>query len=276
MNSSIVNPSASEQTSTSRPFFSDGLKGKKFLVLGIANERSIAWGITQGLHAAGADLMLTFAGEALEKRVRPLAASINCENVVPCDVQSDEQIEALFQTVEKTWGKLDGIVHSVAYADREDLQGRFSKTSRKGFALALDVSAYSLVALAGRAEALMKDGGSIITLSYLGAERVVPNYNVMGVAKAALESSVRYLASDLGPNNIRVNAISAGPIKTLAASGIPHFRELLSKFAEKSPLRRNVTLEDVANSAMFLLSSAGSGVTGEVMYVDCGFNVMGM
>jgi len=255
---------------------SDGLKGKKFLVLGVANERSIAWGITQALHAAGAELMLTYAGEAIERRVRPLAQSIGCEHVEPCDVQSDEQIEAIFAAVKAKWGRLDGIVHAVAFAEREDLQGRFSKTSRKGFALALDVSAYSLIALAGKAEPLMNEGGSIITLSYLGAERVVPNYNVMGVAKAALESSVRYLAADLGPSNIRVNAISAGPIKTLAASGIPHFRDMMAAFAEKAPLRRNVSVEDVARCAVFLLGSGGSGMTGEVMYIDCGFNIMGM
>jgi enoyl-[acyl-carrier protein] reductase I len=192
-------------------------------------------------------------------------------------VQSDEQLDKVFAEVESKWGSIDGVIHSVAFADGEDLKNRFSRTSRKGFQLALDVSAYSLIAVAGRAEALMRaQGGSIITLSYLGAERVVPNYNVMGVAKAALESAVRYLAADLGPQNIRVNAISAGPVKTLAASGIPHFRDMLNSFAEKAPLRRAITQEDVANSALYLLGSLSSGVTGETIYVDSGFNILGM
>ena len=250
--------------------------GKKILVLGVANERSIAWSVAQALHAEGATIALTYAGEAIERRVRPLAAEIGCETVLSCDVRSDEQLDALFKELSQRWGTLDGIVHSVAYAEKDDLHNRFSRTSRAGFALALDVSAYSLIALGGRAEPLMRErGGSIITMSYLGAERVVPNYNVMGVAKAALESSVRYLASDLGPAGIRVNAISAGPIKTLAAAGIPQFREMLSAFAEKAPLRRNVTQEDVAATATFLLG-AGSAITGETIYVDCGFNIMGM
>lgn len=252
------------------------VQGKKFLVLGVANERSIAWGIAQGLHKAGADLCFTYVGEAIEKRVRPLAESLGCNYLLPCDVQSDDQLDALVEDISARWGRLDGIIHSVAFAEKEDLQARFCKTSRKGFALALDVSAYSLIAIAGRAERLMTEGGSIITLSYLGAERVVPNYNVMGVAKAALESAVRYLASDLGGNQIRVNAISAGPIKTLAAAGIPQFREMLSAFADKAPLKRNVSVEDVANTALFLLGPAGAGITGETIYVDCGFNVMGM
>jgi enoyl-[acyl-carrier protein] reductase I len=252
------------------------VQGKKFLVLGVANERSIAWGIAQGLHKAGADLCFTYVGEAIEKRVRPLAESLGCNYLLPCDVQSDDQLDALVEDISARWGRLDGIIHSVAFAEKEDLQARFCKTSRKGFALALDVSAYSLIAIAGRAERLMTEGGSIITLSYLGAERVVPNYNVMGVAKAALESAVRYLASDLGGAQIRVNAISAGPIKTLAAAGIPQFREMLSAFADKAPLKRNVSVEDVANTALFLLGPAGAGITGETIYVDCGFNVMGM
>lgn len=252
------------------------LSGKRFLCLGVANERSIAWGIVQALAAAGAELALTYANEAIEKRVRPLAEELKCTNVLQCDVQSDEQIDKLFADLKDRWGTLDGVIHSVAFAEREDLQNRFSKTSRNGFRLALDVSAYSLVALAARAESLMTNGGSIITLSYLGAERVVTNYNVMGVAKAALEASVRYLAADLGGTNIRVNAISAGPIKTLAASGIPHFRELLTAFAEKAPLKRNVTTEDVAKTALYYLSDLSSGVTGEVTYVDCGYNIMGL
>lgn len=251
-------------------------EGKKVLVLGVANERSIAWGIVQALHAQGATLALTYVNEAIEKRVRPLAESVGCETVLPCDVASDESLDKLFTDLQSRWGQVDGVVHAVAYAEREDLQNRFCKTSRAGFKLALDVSAYSLIAVAGRAEPLMKSGGSIITLSYLGAERVVTNYNVMGVAKAALESSVRYLAADLGQNGVRVNAISAGPIKTLAASGVPQFKELLTKFAERSPLKRNVTQEDIAQASLFYLSSMSSGITGEVTYVDCGFSVMGM
>jgi len=251
--------------------------GKKILVLGVANERSIAWGISQALHAQGAELCFTFVNEAIEKRVRPLAESIGANFVLPCDVQSDPALDALFSEIKKRWGRLDGIVHSVAYADREDLHNRFCRTSRAGFQLALDVSAYSLVAVAGRAEELMKEsGGSIITLTYLGSERVVTNYNVMGVAKAALEAGVRYLAADLGASNIRVNAISAGPIKTLAASGIPHFKELLSTFAERAPLKRNVSTADVANTALYFLGPLSSGVTGEVTYVDCGFNIIGL
>jgi len=252
------------------------LEGKKFLVFGVANQKSIAWGITQALHREGAKIALTFMNDTMEKRVRPLAESIGCEDVLRCDVQSDDELDAVFSEIESRWGKLDGVVHSVAFADREDLSRNFSKTSRSGFKLALDISAYSLIAIADRAQNLMKDGGSILTLTYLGSERVVKNYNVMGVAKAALESSVRYLAADLGQSNIRVNALSAGPIKTLAASGIPNFRELLASFAEKAPLKRNVTTEDVANSALYLLSPLGSGVTGEVLYVDCGFNTVGI
>ena len=251
--------------------------GKKFLVFGVANERSLAWGITQALHREGAKLGFTYVNEAIERRLRPLAESLSSELILPCDVQSDEQLDKVFAEVESKWGSIDGVIHSVAFADGEDLKNRFSRTSRKGFQLALDVSAYSLIAVAGRAEALMRaQGGSIITLSYLGAERVVPNYNVMGVAKAALESAVRYLAADLGPQNIRVNAISAGPVKTLAASGIPHFRDMLNSFAEKPPLRRAITQEDVANSGLYLLGSLSSGVTGETIYVDSGFNILGM
>jgi enoyl-[acyl-carrier protein] reductase I len=253
-------------------------EGKKIIVFGVANQKSIAWSIVENLHKEGAKLCLTYVNEAIEKRVRPLAQSIGCEDVLPCDVSSDRDLDDLFTEIENRWGNVDGIVHSVAFAEREDLMGRFSQTSRDGFKLALDVSAYSLVAISGRAEKLLKasGGGSILTLSYLGSERVVRNYNVMGVAKAALESSVRYLAADLGPANIRVNAVSAGPIKTLAASGIPNFKELLAAFADKSPLKRNVSLEDVANASTYLLSPLASGVTGEVHYVDCGYNIMGI
>ncbi|MCL4136035.1 UNVERIFIED_CONTAM: hypothetical protein GTU68_059282 [Idotea baltica] len=250
-------------------------EGKKVLILGVANKKSIAWAITEALVKNGAKVALTYANEAIEKRVRPLAESIQCENVYECDVQSDEQIDKLFVDLKNDFGNLDAVVHSVAFANKEDLANDFSETTRAGFTMALDISAYSLIAVARGAKSLMNEGGSIITLSYLGAVRVVDNYNVMGVAKAALESSVRYLAADLGRTNIRVNAISAGPIKTLAASGIPKFRELLNNFAEMSPLKRNVELEDVANTAMFLLGHLGSGVTGEVIYTDCGFSQMG-
>lgn len=252
-------------------------EGKKVLVLGVANDRSIAWGIAEALHREGAELAFNYLNEALERRVRPLAESINCENVFECDVQKEEQIDAMFAELKERWGTIDAVVHSLAYAEKDDLSNRFVNTSRAGFQTALDISAYSLVSVAKRALPLMSEkGGSIVTLTYLGAERVVQNYNVMGVAKAALEASVRYLAADLGQENIRVNAISAGPIKTLAASGIPQFRDMLAAFAEKAPLKRNVTQEDVAKTGLYLLSPLASGVTGEVLYVDCGFNTMGM
>lgn len=248
--------------------------GKKVLVLGVANNKSIAWAITEALHKEGATLCLTFLNEALEKRVRPLAESIDCKDVLPCDVQSDEELDNLFAELESRWGTIDAVVHSVAFADKEDLSKPFSETSRAGFNLALDISAYSLIAVAGRAKKLMSEGGSIITMTYLGSVRAVENYNVMGVAKAALESSVRYLASDLGASNIRVNALSAGPIKTLAASGIPQFKQMLTAFAEKAPLKRNVEQADVAKSALFYLSDMSSGVTGEVTYIDCGYSIV--
>lgn len=252
-------------------------EGKKVLVLGVANDRSIAWGIAEALHREGAELAFNYLNEALERRVRPLAESINCGNVFQCDVQKEEQIDAMFAELKERWGTIDAVVHSLAYAEKGDLSNRFVNTSRAGFQTALDISAYSLVSVAKRALPLMSEnGGSIVTLTYLGAERVVQNYNVMGVAKAALEASVRYLAADLGQENIRVNAISAGPIKTLAASGIPQFRDMLAAFAEKAPLKRNVTQEDVAKTGLYLLSPLASGVTGEVLYVDCGFSTMGM
>lgn len=252
------------------------MAGKKILVLGVANKMSIAWAVSELLSKEGAELCFTYVNEAIEKRVRPLAAQIGCTNILPCDVQSDEELDNLFAELESRWGVIDGIVHSVAFAEREDLQNPVSQTSRKGFQTALDVSAYSLIAVAGRAKKLMSQGGSIITMTYLGAERVVENYNVMGIAKAALECSVRYLSAELGEQGVRVNAISAGPIKTLAASGIPHFKELLSSFAERAPLRRNVEAEDVARTALFLMSDLGSGVSAETLYVDCGFHAMGL
>lgn len=254
----------------------DLLKGKRVAIFGLANDRSIAWGIAQAMHQQGARLAFSYAGEVLEKRVRPLAESINADLVVSCDVTNDAQIEAVFKQIGEKWGGLDVLVHSVAFAQREDLEGRFVDTSRSGFALAMDVSAYSLVALTRGAAPLMTEGGSVLTLSYYGAEKVVPGYNVMGVAKAALEASVRYLAADLGPQNIRVNGISAGPIKTLAFAGIKGSKSMLHVYEEKAPLRRNVTQEEVGRAALFLCSDLGSGVSGEITHVDAGYNVVGM
>ena len=252
-------------------------EGKRVLVFGVANERSIAWAISQAFHQHGAKLGFTFLGEALERRVRPLAESVSSDLIVPCDVGDDAQIQAVFDEVRAKWGGLDVLVHSVAFANRQDLEGRFIDTSREGFRLALDISAYSLVALAKAAEPMLAESkGSIVTMSYYGGEKVVQNYNVMGVAKAALESSVRYLAADLGPSGVRVNAISAGPIKTLAASGIKGFKGLLGGMAEKAPLRRNVALEEVAGAAVFLCSELGNGVTGEVLFVDSGYHILGV
>ncbi|MBN2645872.1 MAG: enoyl-ACP reductase [Desulfuromonadaceae bacterium] len=250
------------------------MTGKRGIIFGVANEMSIAWGIAQQLKEQGATLAFTYLNEALEKRVRPLAESLDAELILPCNVGSDEEIEAVFAEVEKAWGDLDFVVHAVAFADREDLKNPFSQTSRSGFSLAMDISAYSLVAVTRFAEPLMKNGGSIITLTYLGSDRAVPNYNVMGVAKAALESSVRYLAAELGEKGIRVNAISAGPIRTLAASGIANFRAKIKLMDDFAPLRRTVTQEEVGKSAVYFLSDLASGVTGEVHLVDGGFNIV--
>ena len=251
------------------------MKGKRGIVFGVANDISIAWGIAQQLHAAGAELAFTYLNEALEKRVRPLAESLGSKLILPCDVGSDDEIRNVYAEVEKAWGEIDFVVHSVAFANREDLKRPFSETSRDGFALAMDISAYSLIPVTRYAVPLMKNGGSVISLTYLGAVRTIPNYNVMGVAKAALEASTRYLAAELGEKNIRVNAISAGPIKTLAASGIGQFKEKLRMMDEKAPLRRTVTQEEVGKSALYLLSDLGSGVTGEIHYVDAGYNILG-
>ncbi len=251
------------------------LNGKKALIFGVANERSIAWGIAQALHREGCELGFTFLGEALEKRVRPLAESVGSRLVAPCDVTKDEQIEAVFAEAKKTWGTFDILVHSLAFANRQDLDGDFLDTSRAGFALALDISAYSLVALTRAALPLMNTGGAVLALTYYGADKVMKNYNVMGVAKAALEASVRYLAADLGPRGVRVNAISAGPIKTLAASGISGFRAKLKYTEMVAPLRRSVTQEEVGNAALYLCSPLASGVTGEVHFVDAGVNIIG-
>ena len=253
------------------------LDGKKAAIFGVANERSIAWAISEALHAEGAELAFTYAGEILEKRVRPLAEGIGAKIILPCDVTKDDEIERVFATLKQKWGGLDILVHAIAYANREDLANPYVQTSRAGFHLALDVSSYSLVALTRHAAPLMEGRkGSILTMTYLGAEKVIPNYNVMGVAKAALEASVRYLAYDLGPKGIRVNAISAGPIKTLAAAGIAGFKDMLHYAAERAPLKRNIDAEEVGRTALYLASDLSSAVTGEVMHVDAGYNIVGM
>lgn len=254
----------------------DLLAGKRALIFGVANERSIAWGISEALHGAGAKLGFTYQGETLEKRVRPLAEGIEADLILPCDVTDQAQVKAVFQQAAERWGGLDILIHSIAFANREDLEGRFVDTGRDGFLKAIEISAYSLVTLAREAAPLMKVGGSIVTLSYYGAEKVVPNYNVMGVAKATLEACVRYLAADLGPDGVRVNAISAGPIKTLAASGVRGFRGMLGTAEERAPLRRNVSQQEVGQTALFLCSEWGAGITGETLYVDAGYNIMGM
>ncbi len=252
------------------------LAGKKGLIMGVANDRSIAWGIAQAARNAGAELAFTYQGEALEKRVKPLADSIGSTIVLPCDVTNADSVSAVFDTIGAKWGGLDFVVHAIAFSDKNELDGLYLNTTRDNFLKTMDISVYSFTSVAQKAAPLMKDGGSLLTLTYYGAERVMPHYNVMGVAKAALEASVRYLATDLGPRGIRVNAISAGPIKTLAASGIGDFRYILKWNELNSPLRRNVTIEDVGRSGLFLLSDLGSGVTGEVMHVDSGYHTVGM
>jgi len=247
------------------------LNGKRALIMGLANDNSIAWGISKALHAEGAELCFTFVGEALEKRVRPLAASLGTTFVEPCDVASDSDITNLFARVKEVWGTFDILIHAVAFAKKDELNGDYLNVSREGFHIAMDISVYSLTGVIKAARPLINSGGSIVTLTYHGSQQVAQNYNVMGVAKAALEASVRYLASDLGPQNIRVNAISAGPIRTLAASGIAGFKDLLKSFAGVAPLRRNVTQEDVGNTALFLASDLSSATTGEIIYVDAGF-----
>ena len=252
------------------------MQGKRGLIMGVANEKSLAWGIAKACADQGAELGFTFQGEALARRVRPLAESVGSSMVLPCDVADPASIDATFAEVEKAWGKLDFLVHAIGFSDKSELRGRYVDTSADNFRVTMDISVYSFTAVAQRAEKMMPDGGSLLTLTYYGAERVMPHYNVMGVAKAALEASVRYMAMDLGPKNIRVNAISAGPIKTLAASGIRDFRYILQWNELNSPLRRNVTIEDVGKSGMYLLSDLGSGVTGETHHVDAGYHVVGM
>ncbi len=240
------------------------MTGKRGLIMGVANNRSIAWGIAQRLHEHGAELAFTFQGEALEKRVRPLADSLGSSLVLECDVTHPDQLDATFAALEKAWGSIDFVVHAIAYSDKDQLKGRYVDTTPENFALTMNISCYSFTAVCQRAEKLMTNGGSLLTLTYYGAEKVLPHYNVMGVAKAALEASVRYMAKDLGEKRIRVNAISAGPIKTLAASGIGDFRYILKWNEYHSPLRRNVTIEEVGGSGLYLLSDLSSGVTGEI------------
>ena len=254
---------------------SNSLQGKTAAVFGVANKRSIAWAIAQQMQQAGAQLAITYQNERLKQEAADMIAELPNAHAFQCDVSRDEEIAQLFDQLKERYGKLDALVHSIAYAPAEDLKGEFADTSREGFRIALDTSAYSLVALARAARPLMTEGGSIMTMTYYGSERVIPRYNVMGVAKAALEASVRYLAYDLGKNNIRVNAISAGPIKTLASRGISGFGEMLKEQAERAPLKRNVDVKEVAATAVFLASDAGSGITGETIYVDCGYNIMG-
>jgi enoyl-[acyl-carrier protein] reductase I len=252
------------------------MAGKRGLVLGVANNRSIAWGITKAATDQGAEVALTYQGEAIKKRVEPLAQEVGSKLVLPCDVTDEAAVEAVFKTLGETWGTLDFLVHAIAFSDKEQLDGRYVDTTQDNFVQTLLISCYSFTALAKRAEALMPNGGSLLTLTYYGAEKVMPHYNVMGVAKAALEASVRYLAADLGKGNIRVNAISAGPIKTLAASGIADFRYILKWNEYNSPLRRTVSIEDVGGGALYLLSDLGRGVTGEVLHIDAGYHVIGM
>ena len=253
------------------------LEGKRGLILGVANKRSIAWGIAQSVSREGARLALTYQGERLKENVDELAASLKDPVILPCDVTKDEEVEKVFATLKQEWGGLDILIHAIAFANKQDLSDPYVQTSRAGFHLALDVSAYSLVALARHAAPLMEGRkGSILTLTYMGSEKVIPNYNVMGVAKAALEASVRYLAHDLGPKGIRVNAISAGPLRTLAAAGISDFKTMLHHVAERAPLKRNIDAEEVGKTALYLCSDLGSAVTGEVLHVDAGYNIMGM
>ena len=252
------------------------MAGKRGIVFGVANNRSIAWGITKAGYDQGAEIALTYQGDAIKKRVEPLAAEIGSKLVLPCDVTDEGSVEAVFKALGDSWGSIDFLVHAVAFSDKEELDGRYVDTSKDNFTQTLLVSCYSFTALAKRAERLMPNGGSLLTLSYYGAEKVMPHYNVMGVAKAALEASVRYLAADPGKENIRVNAISAGPIKTLAASGIADFRYILKWNEYNSPLRRTVSIEDVGGGALYLLSDLGRGVTGEILHIDAGYHVVGM
>ena len=252
------------------------MKNKIGVVMGVANDRSLAWGITKALADNGADIILTYQGEALKKRIIPLSEKVNAKHTLECDVSDEESIKNTFDEIHKKYGKIDFIVHAIAFSDKEELKGKYIETSRKNFLQTMDISCYSFTAVANNASKIMNDGGSIITLSYYGAEKVIPHYNVMGIAKAALEASVMYLAADLGDRDIRVNAISAGPIKTLAASGIGDFRYILKWNEYNAPLKRNTTLNDVGGAALFLLSNLASGTTGEILHADSGYHVVGM
>jgi len=250
------------------------MAGKKGLIMGVANNRSIAWGIADVLARHGAELAFTYQGETLGKRVQPLAESVGSSIVLPCDVEDDASMEAVFQAIGDQWGRLDFLVHAIAYSDKDELKGKYVNTTRGNFSNTMDISCYSFTALARLAQPLMTDGGSLLSMSFSGAERVVPNYNVMGVAKAALEASIRYLAADLGPDGVRVNAISAGPMRTLAGSAIGAARQILRWNQDHAPLKRNVALDDVGGAALYLLSGLSGGVTGEIHHVDCGYNIV--
>ncbi len=252
------------------------MAGKRGLIMGVANDKSLAWGIAKYLHAQGAELAFTFQGDALEKRVRPLAGSVGSNIILPCDVTDTASMDNVFTTLQQAWGSMDFLVHAIAYSDKNELKGKYVDTTLNNFLMTMNISCYSFVALAKRASMMMPNGGSLITLTYLGAERVIPHYNVMGVAKAALEASVRYLAADLGAQNIRVNGVSAGPVKTLAASGIGDFRYILKWNELNAPLQRNTTIEDVGGAGLYLLSDLGQGTTGEILHVDSGYHVVGM
>ena len=252
------------------------MKGKRGLIMGLANDRSIAWGIARALAGEGAELAFSYQGDAVKKRVLPLAESLGSNLVVPCDVADEASLEHLFETLKRRWGRLDFVVHAIGFSDKSQLRGRYVDTTAENFRMTMDISVYSFTAVARQAAALMPDGGAMLTMSYYGAEKVMPNYHVMGVAKAALEASVRYIAEDLGKDNIRVNAISAGPIKTLAASGIGDFRLILKWNELNAPLRRTVSIDDVGNAALYLLSDMGRGVSGEVHHVDAGYHAIGM
>src|SRR5216110_1070978 len=252
------------------------MQGKRGLIMGLANERSLAWGIARAVAGEGAELAFSYQGEALEKRVRPLAAELGSDLLVDCDVSDMKALDKTFAALKERWDTLDFVVHAIGFSDKNELRGKFVDTSMDNFLMSMNISVYSFVAVAQRARALMTGGGSLLTLTYYGAEKVIPHYNVMGVAKAALEASVRYLAVDLGAKGIRVNAISAGPIKTLAASGISGFKDMLHYVSERAPLKRNIDAEEVGKTALYLCSDWGSAVTGEVMHVDAGYNIMGM
>ncbi|QUS35209.1 enoyl-ACP reductase FabI [Falsirhodobacter algicola] len=252
------------------------LAGKRGLIMGLANDKSIAWGIAKACADQGAELAFSYQGDALKKRVEPLIATINSDIMIECDVSSEESMDALFETLQQKWGKLDFVVHAIGFSDKSELRGRYVDTSAANFRMTMDISVYSFTAISRRAAAMMPEGGSLLTLTYYGAEKVMPHYNVMGIAKSALETSVKYIAEDLGRDGIRVNAISAGPIKTLAASGIGDFRYIMKWNELNSPLRRNITQEEVGKSALYLLSDLASGVTGECVHVDAGYHVVGM